>query len=136
MKTTLIVIILIIIAAGAVWYWSRPAQAPENVQTPTPTAPAPTASANPSVLPALEPKSVSIINFSFVPETLTVKKGDKIIFVNKDAVPHTVTASGKFDSGILQTGGSYLLDTTKLAAGTYPYACTIHPSIRGTLIVQ
>lgn len=136
MRTPLIIIILIVIAVGAVWYWSS--LAPKSVQTATPTpTPTPTVSANPSgVLPALEPISVSIINYSFVPNTLTVKKGDKIIFVNKDPVPHTVTDVGKFDSGILQTGKSYLLDTTKLAAGTYPYACTIHPSIRGTLIVQ
>ena len=124
MRTLPIIIVLIVVIAGVVWYQSRPAQAP-------------TVSVSPGAVPAAsEPKTVSIISFSFVPATITVKKGDKVTFMNNDTAPHTATAAGKFDTGVLQKGQSYLLDTAALAAGTYSYLCTLHPSMRGTLIVQ
>ncbi len=87
----------------------------------------------PVVKPAMA--NVTIQNFAFSPSALTVKKGTVVIFTNADSVAHTVTAS-EFDSGQLQTGQSFKLDTSNLAPGTYNYSCTIHPSMTGSLIVQ
>src|SRR6266487_4422606 len=84
-------------------------------------------------------------NPAYDPATLTVKKGDNIQVANKDNVPHTVTNgkgpddpnSGKlFDTSIINGGESAKVPTTKLTAGEYPYHCTIHPYMTGTLKVQ
>lgn len=82
------------------------------------------------------PTAVLIQDFAFSQKTLTVKKGDKIIFTNKDGVSHSTTADeGAWDSGLLSTNQSYTLDTSKLAAGTYGYHCTPHPNMKATLVV-
>ena len=82
-------------------------------------------------------ESVTIQGFAFSPKTITVKKGAKIVFTNDDSPPHTVTAdAGAFDSGTIQPGSSYTLDTSSLAAGTYAFHCKIHPMMKATLTVQ
>ena len=69
--------------------------------------------------------------------TITVKKGDKIIFQNRDAVGHTVTSDANaFDSGMLNQGQSFTLDTATLALGSYPYHCTPHPNMKATVVVE
>jgi plastocyanin len=84
-------------------------------------------------------------NPSYSPDTLTVKKGDSVAVTNKDSVPHTVTngkdssdpTSGKlFDTSIVMAGASAQFGTTKLAAGNYPFHCTLHPYMTGLLKVQ
>lgn len=68
---------------------------------------------------------------------VTVKKGDKIVFTNKDSAPHTVTTKGTgWDSGTLSKDKSFTLDTSTLAPGTYEYICNFHPSMKGTVVVQ
>jgi plastocyanin len=55
--------------------------------------------------------------------------------VNKDLVPHTVTAVNKaFDSGAINAGASWTYVAKK--AGEYPYSCAFHPIMKGTLKVQ
>src|SRR5689334_5253047 len=76
--------------------------------------------------------AISIQNFAFSTKTLTVKKGDKIVFTNKDSVVHTATAdNGSFDSGFLSTNESATIDTSTLAPGTYTYHCIPHPDMKG-----
>jgi azurin len=63
--------------------------------------------------------------------------------INKDSVPHTVTNgkgpddpnSGKlFDTSIINAGESAKVDTSKLTSGQqYPFHCTVHPYMTGTL---
>jgi plastocyanin len=77
---------------------------------------------------------VEIHGFAFDPATLTVQSGAVVHFVNHDSAPHTATADGgAFDSGTIAGGNSG--EITAGAAGTYPYHCTIHPSMTGTLVV-
>jgi plastocyanin len=84
-----------------------------------------------------EAKEVSIQGFAFVPATLTVKKGDTIVFTNKDAVGHTVTAlDGSFASPLLKKGDTFTLDTAKLASGSVSYKCTPHPFMTASLVIQ
>lgn len=82
---------------------------------------------------------------NFDPNTLTVKKGDKITVTNKDTVPHTVTSgtgptdpksAKSFDTSIIESGKTADIMTSNIAAGTYPYYCTIHPYMTGKLVVQ
>jgi cytochrome c oxidase subunit 2 len=79
------------------------------------------------------------------PDSLTVKKGDKITVTNKDTLPHTVTSgtgpqdptSAKlFDTSIIEAGATADIATTNVDAGNHPYYCSVHPYMTGTLIVQ
>jgi plastocyanin len=80
---------------------------------------------------------VAIQNFAFSQKSLTVKKGDKIVFTQKDSVAHNVTADGgAFKGPLLQLNQSWTLDTSTLAPGTYPYHCGPHPGMTATLVVQ
>jgi len=89
-----------------------------------------------STPPAAGGHTVTIKNFAFSPATLTVKTGSKVTFINEDTTPHTATSQGSstINSGDLTKGQSYTVTFTK--AGTFPYICTIHPDMRGTIIVR
>jgi len=71
----------------------------------------------------------------FSPANLTVKVGKTVAWVNKDTVTHTVTSDGSslFDSGFMPTGATFQFAFT--TAGTYPYYCTVHPFMKGTIVV-
>jgi plastocyanin len=75
----------------------------------------------------------------FVPEVVTVKKGDSVTWVNKDFFPHTATASkapdGKsFDSKEIKAEGTWKYSATQ--TGSYDYSCTLHPNMKGRLVVE
>jgi plastocyanin len=78
---------------------------------------------------------VFIQGMAFGPATITVSAGTTITWTNKDAVGHTVTStSGLFDSGLINANATY--SHMFSAAGTYPYTCTIHPLMTGTVVVH
>ena len=77
---------------------------------------------------------VTIENMRYEPATLVVKKGDSITWVNKDIFPHTVTAAGKFDSKSIAANASWSYRAN--SAGEFPYICTLHPNMKGTLKVE
>ncbi len=77
-----------------------------------------------------------ISNFAYGPASLTVAPGAKITVMNKDQAPHTVTANDKsFDTGTI-AGGQQGEMTAPSKPGSYPYICTIHQYMTGTLIVK
>ena len=78
--------------------------------------------------------TVVIEGMRFNPETLTVHRGDRIVWRNKDLVPHTATASKIFDSHSIAADGSWTYIVRK--AGTLPYVCSFHPAMKGMLEVQ
>jgi plastocyanin len=78
--------------------------------------------------------TVIIDGVKYEPEALTVKRGDTVIWVNKDPFPHTVTAAGIFDSHSIAVGGSWRYVARK--AGDYAYTCTLHPNMKGTLKIE
>ncbi len=83
----------------------------------------------------LEQQQVKIDNFSFVPETLTVKAGATVTWVNNDDVPHTVVSiTKKFSSHVLDTDDKYTQTFT--VPGTYEYYCSVHPHMKGKVIVE
>lgn len=78
--------------------------------------------------------SIIIDGTRYDPATLTVKRGARVAFVNKDPFPHTVTAPGKFDSKEIGAGKTWTYTAAK--AGRFDYICTLHPNMKGTLIVE
>ena len=80
---------------------------------------------------------VILINkFIFQPDVLTVAAGEMVEWKNAGIVPHTATSTdGKtFDSGQIQTGASWRITLKK--PGTFEYICTLHPNMKGRLIVR
>ena len=73
----------------------------------------------------------------FSPATITVVIGvnNTVVWTNKDSTPHTVTSTTKlFDSGNMNAGDTFTFTFT--TAGTYSYACSYHPWMKGTVIVK
>ena len=78
---------------------------------------------------------VKIDNFTFGPTTLTVDQGTTVTWINRDDIPHTVVSSDKvFKSKVLDTDERFSF--TFAQAGTYPYFCSIHPKMTGTVVVK
>jgi plastocyanin len=95
-----------------------------------------TASAPAPASPPDSRSSIMISNFKFSPATETVRRGARIEVSNSDTAPHTVTADdgSSFDSGTLQPGGSTTINVAR--TGRFPYHCTIHPFMKGVLVVK
>jgi len=84
---------------------------------------------------SLGAKKVTIDGTAYTPATLRVKTGDSIIWTNDDPFAHTVTSrAGGFDSKMIATGRSWTYRATR--AGEFPYVCALHPTMKGTLIVE
>lgn len=82
-----------------------------------------------------QPTEVSIDNFVFTPDTITVPVNSEVTWVNKDDIPHVVASNdGLFKSRALDTDQKYSYTFTK--AGTYPYYCSVHPKMVGKIVVQ
>jgi plastocyanin len=80
-------------------------------------------------------QQVNIDNFSFMPKTLTVTVGTTVTWTNHDDVPHTVVSTKKgFASPALDTDERFSFRFT--APGTYPYYCSVHPMMTGTVVVK
>jgi plastocyanin len=83
---------------------------------------------------AVAAPTVHISNFTFGPETLKVKVGQTVTWVNDDDIPHTVVSGTKlFKSKVLDTGDSFTFTFTK--AGAYGYFCSLHPHMTGKVMV-
>jgi amicyanin len=75
------------------------------------------------------------MNFAFVPPTITIAVGTQVQWTNQDGFAHTVTADdASFHSDSLEHSETY--SQTFNAAGTYSYHCSIHPFMKGKIVVQ
>jgi plastocyanin len=81
-------------------------------------------------------RTVLIQNFSFKPAQITIKRGTKVTWINKDSTTHTATANNgrSFDSGRLRPGQRYT--HTFKSAGKKSYHCEIHSDMKGTITVK
>jgi plastocyanin len=78
--------------------------------------------------------AVTIVSRAYQPPALTIEAGQTVTWTNRGFTPHTVTAlGGEFDSGRLNAGESFKV--TFSTPGTFAYACTIHPSMKGKVTV-
>ena len=77
---------------------------------------------------------VTIQNFAFSPNSITIASGSTVIWTNLDGALHTVTADdGTWGSGTLGQGGTYSRVFT--SPGRYTYYCAMHPRMKGTVVV-
>lgn len=78
--------------------------------------------------------AVAIRGFAYAPDTVVAAPGDTVVWTNADIFPHTATAPGQWDTGHIGAGAEGKIVAGQ--AGTYPYVCTYHPAMRGTLVVR
>lgn len=120
-KRTLFVLAAVVVAAAMIAGCT-------STSNPSPSATATAGS------PAVQ-NTVTMKSLAFTPSTLTVKQGANVTWGNADSTTHTVTSDmGLFDSGNLNPGDSFMHQFN--ATGTFPYHCSIHPSMKGTIVVQ
>ncbi len=79
---------------------------------------------------------VTIQNFAFSPQTITIAPGTTVVWTQKDSAPHTVTSDDNAfpASSDLSAGQTYSYTFTK--PGTYAYHCAVHPNMTAMVIVQ
>ena len=80
---------------------------------------------------------LTIDNFSFSKATLEIVAGTRVVWTNRDDIPHTVTSAedpGATHSPALDTGDSYSRTFDK--PGTYRYFCSLHPNMQGIVTVR
>ena len=86
------------------------------------------------------PRTAQVVQktFKFIPARIEVASGSTVTWTNRDAVDHTVTAgspghpSSGFDHPL---GKTATVVVTFDRAGTFPYFCSIHTSMRGQIVV-
>ena len=90
-----------------------------------------------TAVPAGGPGAVTIKSFAFSPQDITVKQGTTVTWTNLDGVAHTIVSDAGAPEAIssdpISQGGSFSFTFTK--PGTYPYHCSIHPSMTGSVMV-
>ena len=78
---------------------------------------------------------VEIKGMAYALSELTVAPGDTVVWVNRDIVPHTVTADARrFDSGSINSSAEWPFVARE--RGRIPYTCTFHPTMKGVLVVK
>jgi len=88
-----------------------------------------------STAPKAQASPVNISNFAFAPPTTTVAVGTQVKWTNQDGAAHTVTADdARFHSDTLEHSETF--SQTFSAAGTCSYHCSIHPFMKGKIVVQ
>jgi plastocyanin len=76
----------------------------------------------------------------YVPSIITTESGKQVTWVNEDSAFHSVTSgfydapSDLFDSGYLDPSESFTFTFDE--SGTYDYFCTLHPWMKGQVIVE
>jgi plastocyanin len=80
-------------------------------------------------------KTVLIQGFKFKPAKITIKRGTRVRWINKDSTKHTATANnGAFNSGLLRKGQTF--SRTFRTVGKKGYHCKPHPFMRGSVTVK
>ena len=85
--------------------------------------------------PRAKTHTVAMVGMEFKPKVLTVALGDTVVWVNQDIVSHTATSTaGGFDSKAVDPEKRWKWTVRK--KGEFPYVCTYHPLMTGTLQVK
>ena len=119
----IVLVLLVVVGGGAYLLMQKP-----NYSTQQP-------SQQPTQQPStqVQANTITIKNFSFMPDPLTVKQGTKVTWVNEDSTTHTVNSS-IFNSSELSRGDKF--EFTFSTKGTFNYSCGLHPTMTGKVIVE
>jgi plastocyanin len=83
----------------------------------------------------LPSETIEIKSFEFSPSRLVIHEGEKVIWINKDNCPHTITSLDKeLNSAIIPPNGTYTHLFEK--EGRFPYNCSLRPTLAGEVIVK
>lgn len=97
-------------------------------------------SSRPAVSVNIPPGASAEGNPSYDPAILNVSNGESMEWTNNDNAPHTVTSSvdegQTFDSSLIMAGDTFLLQSSDLSEDTYDYFCTLHPFMKGSIILN
>jgi plastocyanin len=121
------VIVLLIVGAGA-YFLMQKSYTPNPETNPSEQT---TLSGTP-----IQTYNIELKSFAFSPSELKIQPGDKVIWTNQDLAPHTITSDtgSEISSSSLSKGQTYYYTFT--TTGTYNYHCSIHPSMKGTIVVE
>ncbi|MDO8483715.1 MAG: cupredoxin domain-containing protein [Candidatus Limnocylindrales bacterium] len=133
---------LVTLAAGAILLLAAcssggATSAPTTAASAAPSAEAPAAppAAACAESAAAGEVSVAIKDFAFGPADIQAKVGQTVTFTNNDSAPHTATLDdGSCTTPNISNGASDGLVLS--AAGTYPFHCSVHPTMKGTITVS
>lgn len=83
----------------------------------------------------MAPGSVKVVDYAFTPAEVRVGVGQSVTWTFADEAGHDVTAKDQtFVSEVLGSGGTYSFTFPR--AGSFDYFCSIHPTMKGTVVVQ
>lgn len=132
------VVVVILLVVGVVAY-NQSKQMQQNPSDSTSKAPVRIPGVNDEDLtPPSEPNSINIENYTFVPASITVKKGTTITWTNKDQAEHNVVSDDDSPGGgpngpLLAKDETYSF--TFDTAGTFKYHCQPHPYMKAEVVV-
>ncbi len=81
--------------------------------------------------------AVGIDNFVFTPAEVTVPAGTRVVWTNRDDIPHVVASAATpplFRSKAMDTDDSFAFTFDR--PGRYPYFCALHPHMQGVVVVR
>ena len=129
-----LVIAVAVLTLGAAGCGSSDKKSSSTTSTTSPAASGTTAAGPTSTAASGGSDSITIQNFKFSPEPLSVNQGSKVtVAILDDGVPHSVTADdGSFDTGIfMKSNGPKTITVSK--TGTIKYHCQVHSFMKGTI---
>jgi len=83
--------------------------------------------------PEDEFETVQMEDFAFEPATVTVEAGTIVRWENDGSQPHNTTGNG-WSSDNLDPDQAF--ERTFTTPGTFPYVCTLHEGMQGTVVVE
>ena len=123
MKYPIIALLLLLVACG-----ERVQQTPAALPSPAPTVEPP--------VTVPEPRTVEVVinRYQFIPSTVRINAGNRIVWDNEDGTSHSIKLLGTPPGAIIAPGERY--DLVINDPGTYRYSCGIHAKMQGTIVVE
>jgi plastocyanin len=103
--------------------------------SPMPTTPTPPPGGATPTTVSIAMGAASLTTTAYVPDSVKVPIGGTVNWTNNDVIAHNVNSTTNvFSSPIMEAGATF--SQTFMTAGTFPYYCTLHVGMTGTVTVQ
>jgi len=143
--TVLGIVVLVVIAGAVAFYFVRQTSLFQTVQAPAPTEEKTPAKEKNTTEEVKIPKEVEkdlekkgvvvkIVSSGFEPEEVTVKKGEKISFINSNTKVHKIESDSVFKTGEMKSGDIWTFPCNE--QGTFTFHLSEDPKIEGKVIVE